>query len=106
MSRKILKDSHFEMLLNVLPEHAFQVFLRNKSHPFLQNLSAGIQQVEFGLVAEAERALKVAGEWIVRVEVGEFDPAKVFRFKPMNHGRHGTAGASSEAEKLDKLQPA
>ena len=41
---------------------------------------------------------------VVGVEVVEFDLAEVFCFKPMNHGRHGAAGPSGEAEEFHELQ--
>jgi len=55
------------------------------------------------LIAEAERTLKIECVRVVGIQIGEFDPAKIFRLKPMNHGRHGAAGASGKAEEFHEL---
>jgi hypothetical protein len=77
--------------------------LRDKSNPLFQQISLPIQQIEFGLVNETKRALELARVGVICIQVREPDFAKVLRFEPMDHGRHGTAGASGEAEKLDQL---
>ena len=100
------RDGAWIELGKILQECGFEFLLWNKTHPFFKNLPAGIQQVEFRLESETKDALEIQRHRIIRVEIGELDPAKILRFEPMNHGRHRTAGASGETEKLDQLQSA
>ncbi len=93
-------------LLQMRVEQVSEIVRRNKPDQFFQDVAIGIQQIEFGLEREAKRSLKSLRVRVVRVEVTEFDPAVIFRFEPMNHGRHGSAGRSGEAEEFNQLQPA
>lgn len=92
-----------EILLHVLQKHFFKLRLIGEANPFHENIAIRVEKVDFGLIIKAERALEVVGAGVVGIEVGEFDFAKIFCFKPMNHGRHGAAGTSGEAEELNKL---
>ena len=90
--------------LHILCEHALELFCCCISHPFFEQISISVKQVNFWLVIKAQRPLKITREWIVGIQVGELDLAKVLRFEPMNHGRHGTAGTSGKAEELHELE--
>ena len=94
---------NYVFLIHIPGEFFFKLLLRGVSHPFLQKISVSIQEIDFGLVAETQRALKIECVRVIGIQIREFDPAEVFCFKPMNHGRHGTAGASGEAEEFHEL---
>ena len=102
MDSVLFKNS--SLLAKVLCKHRFKILFRRETHPLLQNIAVGIEQIEFGLIMKTEGALKAFRARVTGIEISEHDLPKVFRFEPMNHGRHGTAGASSEAEKFHQLQ--
>jgi hypothetical protein len=83
----------------------FKLFLACVTDPLLKYLPIGIQQVKFGLVVKTQGLLEILGLRIIGVEVGKPDPAKIFGFQPMDHGRHRAAGRSGKTEKFHKLQP-
>jgi hypothetical protein len=93
-------------LLKMFREGGLQLLLRGEADPFLQDISIRVQQVQFGLVTEAERTLKTVCTRVVRIQEGELDLAEILCFKPMNHGRHRAAGRSGEAEEFHQLQSA
>jgi len=92
--------------LQVLRKHAFKFIFRNIANKFLQDISIGIQKIKLRLIIKSKRTLERICVGIVGIKIGEFDFAKILRFKPMNHGRHCAAGTSGEAEKFHQLQPA
>jgi hypothetical protein len=47
--------------------------------------------------------LEIKGIGVIGIQISKFDLAKIFRFEPMNHGRHCTAGTSGKAEEFDEL---
>ncbi len=91
-------------LLKVFLELRYKIILGSEANELLQDISFCIKKIELRLVLETERTLKLIGVGVVGIEIRELDFAKILRFKPMNHGRHGTACTSGEAEKLHQLQ--
>jgi hypothetical protein len=43
-------------------------------------------------------------ERVIGIQIGKSDFTEIFRFEPMDHGRHCTAGASGKAEEFNELQ--
>ena len=54
-----------------------------------------------GLGAWLLKGLRVP---VVGIQIHKIDPAEIFCFEPMNHGRHGAAGTSGESEEFHELQ--
>jgi hypothetical protein len=90
--------------LEIFVEQVSEIILRDEADQFLQHIAVRIQKIKLGLIDKPQRALEGFGVGVVGIEVTEFDPAKIFRFKPMNHGRHGAAGTSGKAKKFHQLQ--
>jgi hypothetical protein len=93
------------ILLKMFIEQISKIVLSSRSNQFFQKIPVRIQKIEFRLVDKTEFALKVEGVGVIGVKITELDSAKILCFKPMYHGRHGAAGTSGEAKKLDQLQP-
>jgi hypothetical protein len=94
------------LLLQILCKHGFKFLFRGIPHPFLKHIAFPIEQVDLGLIAETQGPLEIKGVRIVGIQVSKLDPAKIFRFKPMDHGRHRSAGTSGEAEEFHEMQSA
>jgi hypothetical protein len=90
--------------LQILGKHFFELFLACVAYPFFQNIPVSVKQVDFGLVVKAECLLKVERARVICIEVRELYFSEIFCFEPMNHGRHGAAGTSGEAEEFHKLE--
>jgi hypothetical protein len=84
-------------------ESHFKLFFACKAHPFFENGSICVQQINFRLIVETQGTLEIARAGIIGIEVGKRDPAEILCFEPMDHGRHRAAGASGKAEEFNKL---
>ena len=71
---------------------------------FFNTFPLASSKIELGLIIKAKCALECICVGIVGIKIGKLDFAKIFRFKPMNHGRHCAAGTSGKAEKFHQLQ--
>ena len=90
-------------LFQTFIEHRSKLIFRNVTDQLPDQVSLAIQKVKLGLVVKTERTLENISLRIVGIQIRKLHFAKIFRFEPMNHGRHGAAGTSGKAEEFDEL---
>jgi hypothetical protein len=91
-------------LLQVFIEHRSKLIFRDVTDQLLDQIPLSVQKVKLRLIVKTECMLENIGAWIIRIQIRKLDLAKIFRFKPMNHGRHCAAGTSGKAKEFDELQ--
>jgi hypothetical protein len=73
------------------------------SDPLIQDIAISIEQIKAWAYAKTQIIYKISVLWITDFKVGKFDPAEIFCFEPMHHGRHLLAGRSPKFEEFNKL---
>jgi hypothetical protein len=94
------------MLLHIRCKNILKLFLGLITDPLMQDISLSIDEIETWTIFETQSIAKFFGLWVADFQIGKFDLAKIFRFEPMDHGRHLLAGRSPEFKEFDKLQTA
>ena len=69
----------------------------------MENVSISINQIKTWTIFETQCIAELFRLWIADFQIRKMDFAEIFRFEPMNHGRHLLAGRSPELKEFDEL---